>query len=597
MSQLILAFSGDRSADAELTWSQRGIWELQQRVWPEHHHYNFARVLQMPAGTRLRDVLRCLERLVERYEAFRTTVRTAPHAGPRQHVADVGEYVIDVHEADDDQAGTTERLSYEYKGYAFRDDEWPLRVAIVTVAGSPAYVVLVASHLAVDRWGLDIACAALVRWVTAATSGAATSGDGDERPDEAAHAIAARQPVDQAAIESSPASRGRAQRAAEYWRRTLLAVPQTLFPFPPMYVDTRWSLSGELSSVSAAMAARALAARFGGSTSAVILTAAVSLLSIRTANTTVALRMFVANRHGAQARSMVGTCVQAGLFRVDLGDATFHELIGRTWTAAVTAYRHACYPPELIDEVIREVNFARGIDLDLFCHFSDSTDRAGPAGEDPSSMTQVLDALPETRYRPGAIWGTHQRFLLEVGGRPGRPLRLKIAADHRYLTRADVEAIARGIQTLLVEAMQRDFDLAEAAALTGVRARPRGPAAVLVDHNWVEPEAVAGIIRSVPGVLAARVSVDGTAAEPRLTGHVAVAHSGLGPAYLHRECVLLLNGQRTAMAPHSYRVHVAGPAPAGLAPAGSPHPGAGDLEDMIEALPLCGHGDGRSSAQ
>ncbi|WP_214414749.1 hypothetical protein [Sphaerisporangium fuscum] len=69
-----------------------------------------------------------LRRLTECYEAFRTAIGIT--AGGCNHLA--------LHEVGDDEIGPAERLSYEYRGRGFDDDEWPLRVAMIILSGEPA---------------------------------------------------------------------------------------------------------------------------------------------------------------------------------------------------------------------------------------------------------------------------------------------------------------------------------------------------------------------------------------------------------------------------------------------------------------------------
>jgi hypothetical protein len=464
--RLTVTFHGERGAVAELTWAQRTIWAMHHRYWPNHHYFNFGRLFDVPEECCLAAVARAVRQLVERYEAFRTTVHDGADGQPRQRVAESGEYALDVYEAED-AAAAAERLAYEYSGHAFRDDEWPLRIAVVTREGAPAYVLFMMSHLAVDHWGMEIACAAFIRLLAREAGLTDEAGGGDEAEG------GLRQPVDQAAVEASPSGQRMAKRAAEYWRRTLLTIPQSMFPST---VDqARWCPVGELTSTAVAPAADSLASRFGGSASGVILAATAGLLGLRTGNTTVALRLFAANRYGPQARAMVATCVQPALFAVDLRDTTFHELIARSWASSVVAYRHARYPAELIDQVIQEVGQARGVRPDLLCHFHDATFRGameavGPSADPAPDAGEILAASRHSRFRYRVRVGVHQKFLLQIQGQWDSTLRLTLVVDPRYLSRDDAQALVCGIETLLVEAVRRDFSLTEAARLAGVQA-------------------------------------------------------------------------------------------------------------------------------
>jgi hypothetical protein len=552
-----------------LTWSQRGIWDLQREIWPEHQYFNLSRQFEAPTGCALTDVEDALRWIVERYEAFRTTVRRDPGGVPYQHVAATGAYPLDVHEADGtDPASLAERLAGEYRGQAFADDEWPLRVAAVTQGGGPAYLLFTASHLAVDGWGLQVAQLAFVGRLTG----------------QAASAEVPCQPVDRAAAEASAAGRRMAEKAVTYWRRSLRAIPQTMFPWEPAQPRGRWCPTGELTSAAAALAADALAARHAATPSSVILAATAALLGVRTENETVAMCLLAANRDEAKIREMVGSCIQPVLFTVDLGGgASFHDLIDRTWRSAVAARQNARYPPPLIDEAVQEINACRGIMADLLCHFYEGTEFCEETGVAdrvvgaPRTAGQIAATRSGSRFRPGVLFGAPQKFLLHVSGHPGAELRLTLTADRGYLSREDVRALVCGIETVLIDAVGCDFSLAEAALRAGVAPISRGPAAVRVDRCWVELEAVSALLAAVPGVVAARAEVVESQRGGRLVGTVAVRDAGLDAARLHREVIRLLGDRPTAMAPQHYLIHLA----------------TDQAPVDIDALPRCGEGPGR----
>jgi Condensation domain len=575
--QRIVRFHGSRGVVAELTWGQRSIWDLHHMYSPEHHYFNFGRLLVPPDGTSVPAVVRSLRRLVEIYEAFRTTVHLSTDGRPRQHVAESGEFPLPVHEAGDDAAAAADELIFEYKGHPFRDDEWPLRVGVVTRRGSPAYILFMASHLAVDRWGMENACAAFLRLLTNNASPV------DPARDAGVAEAALRQPADQAAVEASPSGQRMAERSVQYWRRTLVTIPHTMFPFRPAADQARLSPAGELTSSAVALAADALADEFGGSASGVILAATAGLIGIRTGNTTVALRLFASNRYGSQAQAMVATCVQPALFSVDLRDVTFRELIARSWQASVLAYRHARYPSHVIDRLIDEVTIERGAMIDLLSHFHDMTDVGPPADHSPDAG-EVLAALPDSRFRHRGVLGVREKFLLKIGGQRGGRLRLSLVADPRYLSRDDVRTLVCGIETLLVEAVQRDFSLAEAAELAGVVPRRRSRTAIVVGGCRTEPEAVLGLLRDIPGVVAAQVSLADGPGGPLLIGRVAVDRTGVDAESLHLECVRGLQSCPMAITPDYYFIHLAQVAD-----------GDSDLEEVLSDLPLCAEGDGRPS--
>lgn len=536
LAPIVLPFTGSRAITAPLTWSQAGIWALHRRLWPDHHYFNFGRLFRVPPGRSLADVGRAVRTLVERHEAFRTTVHRSADGTLEQRVAQVGEYRVRVVDTDRDRvAGVGERLAYDYKGHGFQDDEWPLLVVAITSGGGvPEYVLFMASHLAVDRWGMELAC----------TDFTDLLADSDPPRREPPY-----QPADLAAVQSGTAGLRLARRAVDYWRRTLETVPQNQFPWPPASADARWCPSAVLTSRALDLAARVLAERRGGTAPGAVLAAVAGLLAVRTGTGTAVLRLFASNRYGPDVQTMVGTHVQTALYALDTTGLTLDQLIERSWQAAALAYRHSRYPPDAVDAVTAEIEQRRGIALDLLCHFHDMTGKT-PSGLPGATAADIDAALPETSVRRDAVLGRRQQFLVELTGQLGGRLRLSVGADPRFLSLTELRTLVSAVEAILVRAVREDVPLTVAAADAGVSPRERSATAVRIDGCWIEPEAVRETLLAVPDVAAAIVSfMDG-----EIVGQVTVRGEA-DVAALHRACVALLVGRRpTAMAPHRYVV-------------------------------------------
>ncbi|MEV0232207.1 condensation domain-containing protein [Nonomuraea sp. NPDC050786] len=451
MDEIVVDFQGARSRSGDLTWAQREMWHLHARFRPHHYYFNFGRLLPVPRGRTVEDVADAVRRLVECYEAFRTTISVGPDGSPRQHVAGSGEYRLALHEAGKADGELAEQLSYEYKGHAFEDEEWPLKAAVITCEGTPTYVLFMFSHLAVDRLGSELACGTFAKLL---------KGEPDDLPAALTH------PLDQAEAETSPAGLRSARRSADYWRRTLATIPPTMFTKREPEVSASWSPAGNLDSVAAALAAATLGAELGASSTGVVLAAVSALLSVRTGQSTVALRLVAANRSSPALREMVGTQAQTGLFAVDVTDASFHEVIHRSWAASLLAYRHSSYPPELIREAIEEVSEQRGVEFDLGCDVRAATGfkQAPLRRHTPEELER---AMPHTTFRRSVLWDRRQLLRLDIGGVQGASLWLSLGADPTVMTAADVEILLRGIERLLVRAVSADIELKEIPGLVG----------------------------------------------------------------------------------------------------------------------------------
>lgn len=543
--RLTVRFRGERSGAADLTWAQRQVWELCRRLAPHHHYFNLHRVIDT-AGHTLTDVTRAVRLLVERYEAFRTTIGRDADDQPRQQVAATGELPVDVHDIDADWnvSAATELVGAEQSGHRFTDEEWPLRVAVVVRAGATVCVMLTASHVAVDRVGMDLACGAFRQLL---------SGLSAELPP------ATHQPLDEAATEASPAGRRRAERAAAYWRRTLLTVPHTMASRPAAAWaaarDPRpWCPANHLRSEAAAQAAELLAVRYETSPASVVLAALSALLSVHSGNGITTMLLFVGNRFAPQHHGMITTRVQQGLFAVDLRDVTFATAVKRTWAASLVTYRHAQYLPALVDEVIDDVSVRRGLHLDLRFQFHDRTDGTWVADRgrtaDPAELTE---ALTRSSYHRDVQWDRHQQLRFDLRTEESAVL-LRLAADPHVLSSQDVATTLRGVEALLVAAVGEDFPLTDIPTLTGLAPADQS-AAVRADGCWVDPDGVRDLVADVPDVAAVHIDITGPPTDRRVVAHVATGNPDLSPADLHSACMHRVRSRPGATTPHDYVVH------------------------------------------
>ncbi|GAA3728906.1 hypothetical protein GCM10022225_07880 [Plantactinospora mayteni] len=572
-TRLTVRFHGERSGSAELTWAQRHIWERCRAIAPQEAYFNLHRVIEPPGTCDAAQVARAVRLLVERYEALRTTIGRAPDGQPRQQVAATGELDIDVHEVDvaGDVTSTVELASVEHGGHRFTDDEWPLRVAVVTRSGKVLRVLLTASHVAVDWVGVRLVCGVFAQLL---------AGDSADLPPATHH------PLDEAIAETSPAGRQRAERAAEYWRQTLRTVPHTLATTTGVAEPTerqprQWSPAGQLRSSAVAMAANLLAERHDATPTSVVLAAFSALLCARSGIDLTSLQLFVGNRFAPQHRDMVTTRVQHGLFAVDLREATFVTAVRRTKGAALCAYRHAQYPPALIQEAIDDVSVQRGLRIDLSFFFHDRTHGVWPGNHtralEPEPAT-IADALSRSRYRRDVLWDRHQQLRFDLQARDPWVM-LRLAADPRFLSAQEVATVLHGIETLLVTAVRGDFPLADVPALTGL-ASVCHSREVRSDGCWIAPEVVRLLVSDVPDVTATHIDITGPPTDHRLVAHVATRNPSLSAADLHVACMYRVRSRPGSSTPHHYVIH--------------PHtPHLDPAQRWWESIPIQSQGTGR----
>jgi non-ribosomal peptide synthetase component F len=212
------------------------------------------------------------------------------------------------------------------------------------------------------------------------------------------------------------------------------------------------------------LAVRAAAARAGIDTSPVLLAAFAIALARITGNNPVVTMLAVSNRFRPGLAGIVSPIAQISPCVIDVADVTFAEAVARAGRAAMTAYKNAYYDPTLRVAVIAAVNRERGTEVDLSCFFNDRRQqgRAQPGGPVPTAG-EIRQALPHSRFR----WDDDpelpmQKLYLHVND-AAEAVELTLSADTRYLPPATIEAILRGIESVLVEGALYP------AAPTGVR--------------------------------------------------------------------------------------------------------------------------------
>ncbi|MGY0234393.1 condensation domain-containing protein [Longispora urticae] len=441
-------FRGDRAGEDVLTWGQRAIWNAVMRTVPGDHFFNFGRILRLRTPVPVEAAHRAVAALVARHESLRTLFQDS--AGePRQRVAAWG--TLDILELDDSEDPETVRDRLEDVTFDY-PAEWPLRVAFLTKDGLVGTVVLVFCHLAADGNGADVVVRDLRLLLVRG----------------ALHTPVGRQPLDLAAEQQSPAGQQAGRAALAHWTTGLRRVPPTMFTDRRAEPRPRPYWCALLTSRAADHAARLLAARYGASSSTVLMTAAAALVGAVTGRPVCAMTPIVNNRFAAADRDMVSTLAQDGLFVLDLTTATFNELLRSGWQAALTSFRHARYDQVALDAAVAGISEERGEPVHPYCCFNDVrfADLAGFSGAPPTEA-EVRAAMAESTVG----WSKQLdqlvcRFCLHVEGEPGQ-LGVSLTADTAYLPPEAIEEYLWALERLLVEAAFRDVPLAELPAWVG----------------------------------------------------------------------------------------------------------------------------------
>ncbi|MEW9529361.1 condensation domain-containing protein [Microbispora sp. NPDC049125] len=443
-----------------LAWGQRSIWGAMRQVGPPGDRYfNFTRTVPVPKGAGAlppEAVARAVAMVAARHDSLRTRVRLDGGGEPYQVVGSAGAIPVEVADEAEESAG---RLAERLAGIRFEPaEDWPLRAGVVTRDGAARHVVLTFCHVAADGHAGDV----VARDLRLALLRGAVPG----RPAQLRDLVARQDAED----------KSRSDRAVDFWEHHMRDLGGPLFDIPadtagsargnghgntgtgPVAEDGRDVGRGDAAAgfryqraalVSPALdrASRVLAARYGVSTSTVLLTAACARSGLVAGRPAAAMTPLVNNRFRPGDRDLVTSLAQLGLFALTPGDLDrpFHDLMTTARGAALRAYRHAYYDQAELNR--------RLAGADPLCCFNDQrpVDGVTPAGE-LADAGDIRAALPLTEHGPeSGLDDLNCRFCVHVTGEPGR-LRLMVTADTRYVAPADLGAFLPEVERLVVDA-------------------------------------------------------------------------------------------------------------------------------------------------
>jgi hypothetical protein len=417
----------------------------------------------------------------------------------------------------------------------------PVRMTVAVAPGVGDQVIACAaglSHLAVDQGAIEV----LKREFAGQLGDPARPPAG--RPGH--------QPLDQAALEATPAERHRADAALAYIQKQSWRAPRCLYIVPGGRASGE-SLAIELSSAAAAMAVRQVAARTRTSRSSIVLAAICAVVARRASYQELVLTLSSSDRFDRQLVNYVGTLAQSAIAAVEITGGSFDELARHTWMRVLEASRHARYDNVKRDAMERWIEHERGLlRLNYEPFFNNlvpeswSALTAGVACQ-PEEIDVAL-ARTELRWRPMPVDGTPIRFTLnQVDG----CLRLDAwSADTGLMPRAEMESLLLAAERLLVAAAHGDVPGHRMPGLIGLEPIAATPQRILVDHCWVD---VADVQRLLDEALAPAITrvfawVDGRP----LVAHVAATDAVQTPEQAHDRCMTALAYHLTAIAPRHY---------------------------------------------
>lgn len=424
------------------------MWNLIQRQLPDASFYDVSHWTGLPPHAAVPDVLTALSELVGRYESLRTAFGPGPDGTLTQRVLRSGSFETEIAATGpgEDARDVLRAWRRRMRQSAFDLTTAPLFRAMVVVAdGTPHLAAFHVSHLAADLMSLRHLAAELTRLLDARTTG---------RP--APPPAAFRQPVEQAAYESSPRGQALLARSRVYWRDQLAAAPDTMFPSltpgttGPAAPDR---YSAVMDSRAAWLALPVLAERWRVSTSAVLLTVVATLLGRRARLPVCTLRLLAANRFTPELRGAVANLHQEVPVTIDLTGDSVPTIARRAFAACTTAYANGLYDPDHAEELHRAAEHERGTGISLSCCFNDIRATHGTRGGRPAPAHTVRAALADTVVTRHAFAEGEDFFLVVDDEEPGR-LRLVLNADTRAFAPPEVHTFLHDVERLLVERVE-----------------------------------------------------------------------------------------------------------------------------------------------
>jgi hypothetical protein len=309
-------------------------------------------------------------------------------------------------------------------------------MAVITQDGAATHIAQILCHIAVDAFGL-----------------AALDDDWDRRGSQPGP-VTALAPMEQASKQQGPGARRASEASLRYFGRQAEAMPDRQFrpsadPREPRY----WQVT--LDSPAGQRAAGMLAARYGLTTSPVLLAAFAVAFSGFTGQPCVALHLVVSNRFRPGFAGSVSPVMQTCLATLDV-DAPFGELARRAWQSALGAYKHAYYDPAARIELCAQLAASRGAELDWSVVFNDRRVNSRAPDQGPGEPSALRGELARTTL----TWGDRddmpqEKLSVNFIDAPGT-LCAEIRADTCFVSPADIEGLLRHIETVLVDAALDD---------------------------------------------------------------------------------------------------------------------------------------------
>ncbi|MFF9063166.1 condensation domain-containing protein [Streptomyces sp. NPDC014882] len=458
VERVAVEFAGEGEGLEEMSW---GMWEIWQAMGRQRNQLPIGGRVAVEPGTTLDDLAAELRYMMERFPSLRTRLRFAPGGRALQQLFSTGRVTLEVYDAapDTDPQEVAAAVEERYRSEPFDfAGQWPVRMAAVRRHGRPVQQVTVMHHLVTDGLGGAIMMDQLRARETAPVSGM--------------------QQLEQARWQRSAAGRRQNERALRHFEGVLRTMPAQQLPGPTDPREPRhWAAQFHSPALTAALPT--IAARTGTTVPGILLGLFAVGLYRATGISPVVVRPVVNNRFRAVFADVVCMVAQAGVCAVDVAGVSAVEAVERAGRGSMTAYRHAYFDPEGLDDLVERISIERGEDASIRTYFNDRSTYVLPAGTDrevdPRELAQELRAARrETVFRWFAREEVQtERLFVHVDDTPEGGLRFEIRIDTHYVSPAQAEAFAHAMEAAAIEAAFQET----AAQTTGTTARTAAQAA------------------------------------------------------------------------------------------------------------------------
>ncbi|MFC7484370.1 condensation domain-containing protein [Luedemannella flava] len=403
-------FAGEGAGEGGLTWGQQRIWA---EIQCSGGALNMGGIMPMPPTTTIDEITRLLAFIMGRHPSLRTRLRFTPDGDPRQVVSAAGVATLEVIDVEDvDPAELVARYAAGRfagdlplvladparvsadevaEGVQMRfwepfDEErdWPVRMAVIRVAGTITHLVVMYNHVVIDGEGLGVLVADLATMDPA--TGTATAPPPGPTPLELVE------------LQRTPAHQRRSEAALRHWEKALRTVPARPYggPYPPQELRF-WEL--EYESPAAELAMHAIAARCRVDAKPVMLAVFALAMYRLTGVHPSAAQILVNNRFRPGLSDTISPLNQAGLCVLDVDGVPFDEIVARAARAVMNAGMYAYYDMARHRELVAAVGRERGEQLELTCFLNDRRTAVRPDPDRVPTPQDVRAALPQSQLR------------------------------------------------------------------------------------------------------------------------------------------------------------------------------------------------------